>query len=207
MSNEIKEFYDLDELTTLLSRNLNIDIENKKELSEVIFKLISKNHLTPYLEYRGLVGDVESYISYASYQIIETLLYTLEPTNLNGNVSESSNLYNYNPTLNSIKNLVRTFEHGYSTKPSQIEYKTHAIFRLSPLSIINTVDGIQVELGFDKPVAHIKKFIDYPIKNNEHEFYGYQLYRSKQVDTPKLKINDTCKLVFSRFDIEYFINS
>ena len=51
MSNEIKEFYDLDELTTLLSRNLNIDIENKKELSEVIFKLISKNHLTPYLEY------------------------------------------------------------------------------------------------------------------------------------------------------------
>ncbi|MFT0772543.1 hypothetical protein [Psychrobacter aquimaris] len=206
MDDEIKEFLTLEELITLLGQRLNVG--GKVELNDIIYELIMKNHLAPFLEYKGLVGIVTSYISIPSYEITKTLLEILSQDNIDKVIVSDGNLnlYDYTPTLNSIKNLVRTFEHGLILETSKIEHKTHAIFRLSPLCILNTIEGIQVELGFEKPVAHLYKFIDYPIEHNEYESCGYQLYKSKQINTPKLTLNDTCKLMFSRYDIEYFVS-
>lgn len=170
MNSELKEFYTLNELTVSLAENLDIDINNKEELNNIIFHSVSDNHLAPFLEYKGLVGIVESGMPLASFEITETLLDALEKPNRSSNERELSHLYEYSPTLNSIKNLVKTFEHGYYTNSPREEDETHAIFRLSPLCILNTAQGIQVELGFTKPVAHIKEFIDDPIENNQVVF-------------------------------------
>lgn len=202
MNNELKEFYTLSELEVLVAENLDIDINNTEKLNEIIFHLVSDNHLVPFLEYKGLAGIVESVMPLASFEITETLLDALEKPEYSSNKKELYHLYEYSPTISSVKNLIKTFEHGYCTKPPREENKTHAIFRLSPLCILNTPKGIQVELGFTKPVAHIKRFIDDPIENNEYEFLGYQLYPSDQVNTPRLNINETCKLLFDRLNVD-----
>lgn len=205
MDDEVKEFFTLQELITLLESRLSVS--DKVELSNFIYELIMKNHLAPFIEYKGLVGIVTSYISTPIYTVTETLLNVLNQDSLNSGLNNTSSLYDYSPTLNSIKNLVQTFEHGLALQPSKIESNTHAIFRLSPSCILNTIEGIKVSLGVTKPLAHLYESIDNPIEIRDYELCGYQLYKSKEVNTSHLNLNKTYKILFSRYDVEYFIYS
>lgn len=206
MNDEIKDFYTLDELRERLARKLSIDIQNERELNKVIAQLITDNHLTPFLEYKGLVSIPKNCTPFASYEITESVLEALKTDPASRNNEEDIKRYKYNPTLNSVKNLVKTFEHGYCLTPLGLKANTHAIFRLSPLSVSITSLGINIELEGDKPVAHIEKFIEDPIKNNDYEFLGYILYPADQVNTPQVKLNKTSKLMFSSSDIIFLLD-
>ena len=201
MNNNIKEFYTLGELRKKLAKVLNISVENEKELNKIINQSITDNHLMPFLEYKGQVSIPTNCMPFASFEITETILETLDANTHLNNDKNSTKPYKYSATLNSVKNLVKTFEHGYCTKTMGVEVYAHAIFRLSPLNISNTALGINIELGSDKPVAHIEKFIESPLKNNEYEFLGYLLHSADKTNIQRIKPNEIFKLIFSSSDI------
>ena len=201
MSDEIKDFYTLAELKEKIARKLDIDLQNEKELIKIIVQSITDNHLTPFLEYKGLVSIAKNCTPFASFEVTKAILEALKKDTPPVNQKSYVQSYKYGTTLKSIENLVKTFEHSYCSVRLESKINTHAIFRLSPLSISSTSVDINVELGPDQPVAHIERFIEDPIKNNDYEFLGYILYSTDQVNTSKIKLNKVSKLIFSNSDI------
>lgn len=201
MSDEIKDFYTLAELKEELAKKLDIDLQNEKELNKVITQSITDNHLTPFLEYKGLVSIAKNCTPFASFEVTEAILEALKKVTSPSNQKSRVQPYKYRTTLKSIENLVKTFEHNYCSVRLESQINTHAIFRLSPLSISSTSLNINVKLGPDQPVAHIEKFIENPIKNNDYEFLGYILYSTDQVNTSRINLNKVSKLMFSNSDI------
>lgn len=173
MSDEIKDFYTLAELKEKIARKLDIDLQNEKELIKIIVQSITDNHLTPFLEYKGLVSIAKNCTPFASFEVTKAILEALKKDTPPVNQKSYVQSYKYGTTLKSIENLVKTFEHSYCSVRLESKINTHAIFRLSPLSISSTSVDINVELGPDQPVAHIERFIEDPIKNNDYELFRF----------------------------------